>query len=145
MGHCSGHVPIHNIDKCISDLFIKKTAALWAMQRQSQTAVGTQSIIPKWCKCDLALEGPIKTWGHALHCEWNITRVLPFSLHPWLVKVSFILWGRGRWVAGGYHYHCHHYLCVSVCCSGDIRNIRSSSLTVKDTAAGVSTEGASFT
>lgn len=39
LGHCSGNVHIHIIDKCISDLFIKPTA-LWETQRLSQTAVG---------------------------------------------------------------------------------------------------------
>lgn len=100
LGHSSGNVHIHIIDKCISDLFIKLTA-LWAMQRRSQTAVGVPWVANQshlnGANMNRPLRGsyrrqPVHGIARGTSCAFYP------QLHPWLHKLSFRL-ACGDWAA----------------------------------------------
>lgn len=127
-GHCGGNVPIHVIDKRISDLFIKPTARreTESLSRRCRRTLSGKSITPKWCKYEWSPEGLVRMTARALHGKESVAHASHSQPHPrrrWLHKPSFrgARMGRmeGRGWSGGYsshHYRCHHLL-RSVCTS----------------------------
>lgn len=128
-GHCGGNVPIHIIDKCISDLFIKPTAGreTESLSRRCRRTLSGKSITPKWCKYEWSPEGLVRMTARALHGKESSARASHSQPHlrrrrrRRLHKPSFH-GARMRGVGGrssGYsshHYRCHHLL-WSVCTS----------------------------
>lgn len=123
-GHCGGNVPIHIIDKRISDLFIKPTARreTESLSRRCRRTLSGKSITPKWCKYEWSPEGLVRMTARALHGKESVARASHSQprrrrLHKPSFRGARMRGVGGR--SGGYsshHYRCHHLL-GSVCTS----------------------------
>lgn len=83
-GHCGGNVPIHIIDKRISDLFIKPTARreTESLSRRCRRTLSGKSITPKWCKYEWSPEGLARMTARALHGKESVARASHSQPHP---------------------------------------------------------------
>lgn len=78
-GRCGGNVPIHIIDKRISDLFIKPTVRRETenLSRRCRRTLSGKSITPKWCKYEWSPEGLVRMTSPCI--AWQRERLTRLS------------------------------------------------------------------